>query len=334
VTPTLNVNAGRKFTRSNAYKRARQDGVFQSGDPESAMDLSGIEVLNARELRAALGLRAYTDLSDFDIQGVPFVGELPSVAHLPQVVETVPIENLIVELDSESSEFQLATAVEDGQTLPEADFQFGTSPTIQKLPRYGISVPITLGMLDEPGRVESLINRRLQLGVGRGLETDMIAGNNWGFGGPAGNVSGGLLANAGTGPFSKSGYRANSVRNAVAEVQEAGFYERCHQVVMHPVTLATLFEEEDGSQRPLPVMEMFDGVVDQWIVSNRMPPGQALVGDFFAAIALFVKGGLTVEVSRNHLDFVKRSMCELKLEYRAFAWLRQPEAVALVTGLT
>lgn len=329
------VNAGRRFVESPDYKRARRDGVFQSGYPVEATIPSGIEVLNARELRAALGLRAYTDLSDFSIEGVPFVGELPSSSHLPQAVETIPVDNLQVELDTESSESQLAGAVEDGQPLPEASFNFGTTPVMQKLPRFGVSVPVTLGMLDESGQVESLINRRLQLGFGLGLENDMINGNNWGFGGPAGNVPGGLLANYGTGPVAKGvGYRAIAIRNGVAEVQDAGWYLRPHQVVINPLTLAAVFEEEDGSQRPLNVMEEFAGQVDSWIVTNKMPVGEALVGDFFAAIALFVKGGLTVEVSRNHLDFLKRSMCELKLENRSFAWLRQPTAVALVTGLS
>ena len=39
---------------------------------------------------------------------------------------------------------------------------------------------------------------------------------------------------------------------------------------------------------------MFDGNVDAWIVSKAMPVGEALVGDLFNAVALFVKGPLTV----------------------------------------
>jgi hypothetical protein len=330
ATAAKPISAGRRFVESPEYRAARRAGGF-TNDLSPGPKLE-VDVLNDAELRAALHLRTSVNLAPvFDIFGNPFVGELPAVANVPQACETIPLENLVVLTDEESTENALATAVPVGTRLPEGSFNFGQSPKIQELQRFGVSEPVTLDVLDEPGRVESLINRRLEFGVGLGLENDILNGNNFGFGGGVG----GLLANAGTGPFAKSSsYRANAIRTAIAEVQNVGWYVRPHQVVMNPVTMATLFEEEDGSFRPLPVMEMFDGVVDAWIVSKMMPAGQALVGDFFSAVAIFVKGPLTVAVSRNHLDFLKRGMAELVLEHRAFAWLRQPSALALVTGLS
>jgi hypothetical protein len=58
------------------------------------------------------------------------------------------------------------------------------------------------------------------------------------------------------------------------------------------------------------------------------------VGDFFNAVALFVKGPLTVGFSRNHQDLLKRSMVMMTLGFRAFAWARQPSALCLVTGIS
>lgn len=86
--------------------------------------------------------------------------------------------------------------------------------------------------------------------------------------------------------------------------------------------------------RPLAILEMFDSSVDSWIISNKMPAGQALVGDFFNAIGLFIKGPLSVGVSRNHQDFLTRGEVMITIGCRAFTWVRQPTALALVTGIS
>ena len=244
-------------------------------------------------------------------------------------------------LTNESVEGQFAAGVNDGQPFPEAAMVFSgatggssTAPTTAKLPRFGISVPVALNELDEPGTVESLMNRRLSASIGLGLENEMM---NGGMLVGSGSGGGTLLAQAAApgSPVAKgASYRANAIRNGVADVQTAGWYERPLQVVLHPLTAAAMFEEEDGSQRPLPILEMFDGSVDAWIVSKAMPVGEALVGDLFNAVALFVKGPLTVGFSRNHMDFLKRSMVMMTIGFRAFAWVRQPSAMCLVTEIS
>lgn len=314
---------GKRFVESDAYQRARE--VFAAGQVPA--DMPAVQVLDDVELRSALRLRTFSDLTSFSIDGVPYVGEQPAVARVPSVVETIPVAKDQVELASEASETTLARAVPAGAPLPEAAMNFGaTAPTLQTLPRVGTAVPVTLNMLDEPGVVASLLDRRLTLGVGLGLENEMLNGNfAWT----------GMLAAAGATPVVRGGstYRSFAIRNGVAEVQTNGWYVRPLQVVLHPTTYATLFEEEDGSQRPLAILDMFDSTVDTFIVSNEIAIGSALVGDLFEAVGLFIKGGLEVSVGRNHQDFATRSMAELALEFRAFAWVRQPGALCQVTGL-
>jgi len=327
-TRTKIATPGRRFIESEAYQRALDGGYFRSGHPlpESAP----IELLDGPELRGTMRLRTYTDLTDFDIEGVPFVGELPGVAHLPQVVETIPVENVMVELASETSESLLAQARDDGEPLPEGQLSTSAAtPTLQKLPRVGMAQPVTLDVLDEPGRVESFINRRMSLGINLGLENDMLNGNAWWNSFPS---------QASLTPIVRSGgvYRANTLARAVGAVQTAGWYERPLQIVIHPTTYALMFEEEDGSQRPLgtDVQGMFKDTVDTWVITNKIPVDEALVGDFFNGIALFTKGPLTAEMSRQHKDLLTRSMVLLKFEFRAFAWVREPNALVQVTGLT
>jgi hypothetical protein len=314
---------GRRFIESEPYRRAHEDGHFRSGRLPD--ELSGIPVSDNAELRSALQLRTYSDLTMFEIEGTPFVGELAAFSRLPSFVETIPTEKVFVELSTELSENELATAVNDGQPYPEGQLNFGGSPTLTKIPRFGVGQPVSLGILDEPGQVSSVIDRRMQFGVGLGLENDILNGNGFWTGAIAG--AGNTLAKG-------AGYRAFAIRGAVAMVQDNGWYARPLQVVINPLTAATLFEEEDGSGRPLAILDMFDDNVDTWIVSKEMPAGQALVGDFFSAIALFVKGGLEIATSRNHQDFLTRSMVELTLGFRCYSWLRQPTALCAVTGIS
>jgi hypothetical protein len=336
---TARSSVGSRFVGSAQYRSAYESGVFKDGSVQPFPDdMSGVELLDTREIVRALRLRTYADLSSFDIEGTPYVGEAPKAAHLPQAVETIPTEKLQVELANESSEGQFAAGVLDGQPYVEAVLTFtgaeggsATAPTQQKLPRFGISAPVTLSELDEPGTVESLINRRISASIGLGLEAEMLNG------GLTVGSGGSLITQAAApgSPVAKgSSYRAFAIRNAVADVQNAGWYERPLQVVINPTTAASLFEEEDGSSRPLAILDMFDDSVDAWIVSKAMPAGEALVGDFFNGVALFVNGPLTVGFSRNHLDFLKRSMAMMTIGFRAFTWVRQPSALCLVTGIS
>jgi len=329
---------GSQFVESEPYQRARESGAFREGNRPLTNGISGVDVGTTGEILRALRLRTYADLSMFDIEGSPYVGEQPTAAHVPAACEAVPVEGLQIELASETIEGQYAAGVLDGQPYPQAAMAFagaqggtGVAPTLQKLPRFGISVPVTLNMLDEPGKVASLINRRLGYSIGLGLENEMLNG------GLTVGTSGSLIAQAAApgSPVAKgASYRAFAIRGAVEAVQGAGWYERPLQVVIHPTTYGTLFEEEDGSQRPLAILEMFDSTVDSWIVSNKMPAGEALVGDFFAAVALHVRGPLEIGISRQFQDFLARSMAMMTVGFRAFADVREPSALCLVTGIS
>lgn len=315
--------AGRRYIESDIYQRARASGRLAAGlFPDGLAE--PVEILNAAEVRAMLQLRAYSDTTMFDIQGQPDVGLLPAATNFASFAETIPVERVQVELDSELSESELATAVNDGQPLPEGALNFGTTPTLTKVPRFGVAEPVTLGLLDEPGRVQSLIESRLYDGVMLGLDNDMINGNGFWTG---------AVAGAGLTQAKGSGYRIAAILNGLAQVQNQGWYARPLQIVTNPLTRAAVYLEQDTAGRPLGITEILDDTVNAWIPSKYMPVGQALVGDIFAGIGLFTRGGLEVSVSGEYMDFLTRSMVEMKFEFRAYSWVRQPNALCLVTGI-
>lgn len=319
----MNMTAGQRYVESAAYRAAQASGTLGSRVPVELTD--PVEVLSADELRAQLHLRTFSDLTSFSIEGEPFPGLLPTTAPLPSYVETIPVNGLQIELAAEASENELATAVPDGVPYPEASIAFPNAATLQKLPRVGIAWPVSLGVLDEPGQVQSLLNRRLNTGVGLGIENDLINGNAfWG----------GALAAVTQTVAKGAGYRADAIVNAIAAVQAKGWYTRPLQVVINPATRAAVYTERDGQQRPIDVSGMLDDLVEAWVITNKIPPGMAIVGDWFGAFALFTRGGLTAAVSTEHVDFFTRGLAEMSLGFRAFAWLREPSALCLVTGIS
>lgn len=316
-------NAGRRYVESEIYKAARARAAAGGGwaglkDP--------VELLSVDELAGALHLRTYADLAPFDIEGVPFVGPLPAKSILPAFVETI-IETgkLQVELAIETSEQPLAGAVNDGTPYLEAGFNFGSVPTLKKLPRFGIGFPVTRGVLDQPGQVASLLNRRIEFGIGLGLENELLNGNGFWTG---------MLASAGETVAKGAGYRADAIASAVGVVQALGYYTRPLQVVIHPTTRAAVYTERDTSQRPISVSEMLANEVDTWIPSKFMPIGTALVGDVFASTALYVRGALEAASSDEYMDFVVRDLIEMTLGFRCLGYVHQPAALCTVTGIT
>jgi HK97 family phage major capsid protein len=179
-------------------------------------------------------------------------------------------------------------------------------------------------MLDEPGLIQSVLDRRINLGLGLGLEHDILLGNA---------MWTGLLAAAGTVAVAKgAAYRADAIVNAVGAVAGGGWCGP-HTAICHPTTWAAIHTERDTSARPLDVASMVDGQVSQWVLSKSVTVGKAIVGDLFSAVALFTRGPLEMSLSREHGDFLLKSQVAMMLSFRAFPWIRQPAAVAIVTGL-
>jgi hypothetical protein len=321
---TFAARAGRRYVESDLYARARAAGA---GRAPHILAGERIEVLDGPELRQTLGLPS------FDIEGVPFTADLPSAALLPGAVEMIELEKLQAELAPELSENVLATAVPAGTPLPEGAYNAGATPTLELLQRFGVAVPVTLGELDEPGQVQSIIERRMKAGIGLGLENDLLNGNNFWTG---------MIAAAESVPstIAKSGgqYRVDALAQACGTVWDLGWYQSPLCIVAYPTTIANIVTERDGNTRPLPVHEMLRHFVGPkpapiFVPSRFIPAGTALVGDAYSSTAVFTHGGLEIGLSPNYLDFLARGMVMLALEFRAWAWVRQPAALCAVTGV-
>ncbi|MDQ1426626.1 MAG: hypothetical protein QOK39_102 [Acidimicrobiaceae bacterium] len=323
---------GGRFVASEQYLEARKAGHFK-GRARRFPCLDGVELLTAAEMRQSLHLRTFSDLTPFSIDGVPKIGELPVIAGLLSAVETIPEEEMQVELAVELQEIALASAVPDGAPLPEDIFNWAASPTLQKLYRVGSAAPVSLGTLDSPGRVAAVLDRRLRLGFPLGMENDIINGNGLWPGILQMPTSATGDATHCAAVVHSSNYRADALALAVAAVQTNGWHGPL-QVLIHPTTRAAIFTERSAtSGDPVTADAMLWDVINAWMPSKFMPLGTAIVGDFFNAIAFFVRGGVEAGISSEHLNLFIRGLVDLMLYTRGYSWVRQAGALAVVSGL-
>lgn len=319
-----------RYVASEGYRTARDShGVI----PAAARS---VNVASARELVEALHLRTFTDLAPFSIESVPHVAALPLPALVPQLVETIPTVKNSVLLAPESSDQPAAGGGPAGTPVPEAGVGFASSAPVTQLARFGVAWPVSRGVLDDEGVVQSLLERRLRLNFGFGLEDLILAG-------PAGGACGtGILSTPNLPTVAKGGndvYRLDTILRAVAAVEGAGWYTAPLTVVAHPTTLEAVRAEKAAIQGTAtsPGRYVFDDElvpeVEAWVPSTQVPPGTAVVADLFDAVALFVKDGLAVEMAGEHTDMFVRGMVEMMLATRALVWVRNASAVCLATGL-
>ncbi len=319
--------AGQRFARGRLVAEARKGSGKSRGVtiPEGNQTL-----LSGRDLIGTLKLRTYSNLLIFDIDGVPKVSVLPAPARVPSLVETIITTKPYLELGDELTQQITADGALDGTPLVEPAMNFGSTPTPTILPRFGLALPIARSVLDDENQVASLLDARLQRGITLGLELKLLAGSSTD---PTGT---GILNVSGTTTVAKGGsdvYRLDTVARGVSAVQGLGWYERPLQAVAHPTTLEAMRVEKDTVGHYAFRPQAITPDIEAWVPSTAVPVGSAIVGDFFNGAVLFLKDGLTIEVSTQHLDFLKRDMLMWSLATRAYAWIRNPSAFAICTGL-
>lgn len=317
---------GERYVESEAFRRNR---AAVRGPGPLVLEHREDTVLTSRELMQELKLRSYSDLTMFDIEGVPFPSLLPLPALVPGLVTTVDAEHLQVELAQELEQNVIAEGAFDGTPLIEADFEFNQNPTLQPVCRFGMAWPVTQGVLDQPGTVSAILDKRLQLGFKVGLESQILSA-------PAGSINGAGILSSDPPSVAFGGsdvYYADTLARAIASVQGAGFGVGVPiSVVAQPTTLEQIRTQKDTVGQYVFRPHLFPDVVN-WTPSLQVPVGTAVVGDFANGCLQFVHGGVSVATSVAYMDFMKTAKVMFKIESRVYIWVAQPSAFCLATGL-
>lgn len=335
------ASIAKRYLESDAYKHIRESGVLRGA---GRIHDSFVEVLERSELED--GLRQRTTVN---------VGDAGSLVPIDQQVwppVTIPVRQLrlldlisMVTTDSDQVNFVQQTVRGDyaaetpyGTAAPEADYEFALRTVgVKRLPQY---VPATKDILADQGQLQGLLEDQLMTGVRLRLEQQILTGTGSSF---QDATFQGMLNAAGTGlvTYQSSGhaaeYQLDAYHRAITTIRLSLFADPS-AIVVSPVDYEWAVLKKDSYGRYLFEPNTETDVQSLWgmntVVSPVIAQGSALVGDFKQAARLWLRSGLSVTASTEHLDFFTRGMVAILAEMRAAFATIQPRALCTVTGLT
>ena len=291
-------------------------------------------------------------LKDFDVRNAVFhtgdgftppeirIGRVEPSAQAPvtmiDVVPTVPTSQDTIRFMLETT-YDASNVVEKAETTAtaaadiagEADIAYTeqTQP-VEWLPAY---LPTTIQQLEDVDGIQELLNRRLGRMVRARASRQILRGN-----GTTPNLRGtnsltGILT---TGKGADT--TPDAVYKAVSAIRTGSHYEP-DTVVMHPddwVDIATL-KTTDGLYiwgNPANAQPMtFWGL--RVVVTSEQPENTAIVGDYAGASDLYVRRGLTLQVSDSHAFMFTRGQVAVLASWRGAMVHYNAKAFSTVTGI-
>jgi HK97 family phage major capsid protein len=221
-----------------------------------------------------------------------------------------------------------------GTAAPEADYEWVLKDThVRRIPQW---IPAERGQLADQGELQGLIENQLATGVRLGLENEVANGDG------TGEHLQGIFNATGIGHVTMGDaghadeYELDVIHRAITTIRIAmqGMAEPT-AVGLYPTTFEKLILRKDNQGRYIYPVGQETGTIWglQPIVSTLWTPDNALVGDYRLGYRLWLREGLNVSVSSEHLDFFIRGMVALLAETRAAGAVVQPLAFCEVEGL-
>lgn len=222
-----------------------------------------------------------------------------------------------------------ADVVAEAAEKPLSDFE--TNLQDAKVYTYADGLIVTNQMLADAPALASYLNTQLRANLDWVMEDKLLNGTG---------VSGepkGILHTTGIGEQSYTGASAldlvKAVRQAMGKVRRLPG-GRVTAVLLSPEDDDAIDLMQDGNGQFYGQGPFGTGPATLWgaprVVSDRLQPGQALVGDF-SQIALLDREGLSVVAFNQHLDFARRNLTYVRAELRAAQVIWRPDRIVNVT---
>ena len=269
------------------------------------------------EVELPLQLRAPIDTSSvFGSQTPPFYFQASrpvAVTPLIGAVTTVTTSQGTVSIFKMPAGYPVPALVPEGTAKPEADFVPTEMPLA--LGTYAHWKPITRQALEDIPQIQSIVEDELRGGISQRID-QLIADN--------------IVASGGAGAPIGATVDLASIREAIGVVQAAGF-PNANSVLLNPADWAALDIAVMQSTMLGPTSAgNFWGINP--IASNRVPAGNAFVGDFRAGVTLFVRGTASVYLTDSHSDYFVKNILVVLAEARAACAVTQDAAIQQVGG--
>jgi HK97 family phage major capsid protein len=317
---------------SHAPVEVLQRGDFVEGE------LMGSELEDALRQRATVNVGDAGAVVPIDQQVWPPVIIPVRQVRLLDLISMVTTDSDMVNFVQQSVRSDYAAETPYGTVAPEADYEFALKQaSVKRVPTF---IPATKDVLADQGQLQGLLQDELMMGVRLRLESQFLGGAGSSF---TDNQFQGILNATGIGTvtYQSSGhsseYQLDAYHRAITTIRLTLFADPT-AIVVHPTDYEWAVLKRDSYGRYLFEPNTEADVQTLWglqtVVSPVTNQGTALVGDFKTGARMWLRTGLSVTASTEHLDFFTRGMVAILAEMRAAFATIQPRAFCQVLSLT
>lgn len=324
------LRLGAKFLASDEYKALKGSKALTNGGARVHTD--PVECATRDELKSVLFLAATLDASeliDVDQRLFPPVEFPVRQLRVRDLVTVSDTDSDTINWVQETTRTDAAAETPYGTDAPEATYVFTPkSNTVKRIPQWKAA---TKGQLADQGQLRSLIDNHLMYGVGKRLDSQMVAGDGVGD-----NLTGILTEAIGAQALGADS-RSDAFHKAITVVRIA-LEDEPTAWLLHPSDYQDFVLEKDGEGRYINVAGATGaGPATVWgkpaVVSTVIAAGTGLVGDFKRGAELWVRSGIEVAATDSHSDFFLKGLIAVLAEMRAAFAVTQPKAFCKVTGI-
>ncbi|MCU4184020.1 phage major capsid protein [Acidiferrimicrobium sp. IK] len=329
-----------RYLQSDTYQALLRSGSLKSGNAHIMSD--PVEVLDRSELMSDLRQRTTVSVGDagavvpIDQQVWPPI-EIPvRQPRLLDMISMTTTDSDMVNFVQQTVRSDVATPVPYGTPAPEADYEFALrQASVKRMPQF---IPATKDVLADQGQLQGLLQDQLMMGVRLGIEAQFLAGTGSGF---TDQTFQGIVNTSGIGVVTyqdaghASEYELDAIHRAITTIRLTLFADPT-AIGIHPTSYEAVVLRKDSYGRYLyPVGTETNTIWGlQPVISPVFTVGQPVVGDYKTGARMWLREGLSVTASTEHLDFFTRGMVAILAELRAAFAVVQPRAFCLVNNLT
>jgi HK97 family phage major capsid protein len=329
-----------RYLESDSYKALQRSGALRGGNAHIMGD--PVDVLDRSELVEGLRQRTTVNVGDagsvvpIDQQVWPPI-ELPvRQVRLLDLISVTTTDSDMVNFVQQTVRQDAAAFIPYGTPAPEADYEFALrQASVKRLTQF---IPATKDVLADQGQLQGLLQDQLMMGVRLGAETAVALGSGSGF---ADTTFQGIVNTAGVGVVTyqdgshASEYELDAIHRAITTIRLTLFADPT-AIGIHPTNYEQTILRKDSYGRYLYPVGTETNTI--WGLTPAISPvftlNQAVVGDYKTGARMWIRDGLSVTASTEHLDFFTRGMVAILAEMRAAFAVVQPRAFCLVNSLT
>lgn len=322
------------FMGTPDYQRLAKGAAFTGGGIETEwVEIASREQV-IRSFKTGGGLFAATadvgDMIDEDQRRFPPILIPVRQVRIPDLITMSTTDSDLVKFVRETTRTDAAAETALGTAYSEATYVYTEDEASVK--DIGHFTPAHRSNLADRGQVQALLEGRLQNGVQRRFESQIVSGDGSGQ-----NLTG-LLDSASALPSitrdTTNESRLDFLHRAITAVR-LSFFDEPDAIGLHPSDYHdVVVEKADTAGTYLLGGAAGTDVRSVWgypvAITSVFPEGTGLVGNYREGAVAWIRAGVSVRASDSHSDFFTRRMVALLAEMRAaFAvWQTQAWCVA------